>query len=134
MPLGEESLEYRSGPFAGLVSTGIQWPEARGFARQFAGNPYAQSRLLETLVGFYKLPFEGWGGSNVDYEPTLEEKEENKLAIAGTIKALASYFAEWREIGFELDSDFGLAPYNAQPLLIDQVDEILERHFPDADI
>jgi len=109
-------------PWGPLVSAGNQYPEARAFTRQYGGNPYAQSRLLEALVGLHRIPAEGW--ANIDMSEI--EKQAATINIAQTIKYVAEQFPEWRKEDFTLESDFGMPPYHAEPRLVHLVDRVIE--------
>ncbi len=110
----------------GIVNNpGGQWPEARGLMRVYSGNPFAQSRLLETLVGLYKIPFEGIR-PNPDIIMDKDGFEISRLCIAGAIKYISEQFPEWREDKCTVDNELGEeGTYHADPLLLDQVDEVL---------
>lgn len=93
MPRGKDFMQA-------IPSTGSQWPEARGFARTYARDPFLQSTFLENLLGFRKM-IDEWGSHDT--------KDDQLEAIDTTIRTFIDNFSDClRPIPMDrLDSDIG---------------------------
>ncbi len=120
--------ERTTNPRGDLTPLGGDWPEARSFVRTYGGNPYAQAKLAQTLVGLLKNPLEQWKpGHDKASEQILPA--EAVVSITGTIRYLCQEFGEFlSEEPVKLDPDFGMSQYpGCDPLLKTQIREVLER-------
>jgi hypothetical protein len=102
-----------------LLSTSTQWVEHRGFERLYGRNPAAQARYVKTLLG-QKATF-------TELRMPSAEEQQVVEAIDVVVGFFARKYPEFLEDECQADSDTGSDTYRADPLLLEQVKEILGR-------